>query len=243
MPRRRLARRPRFRPAGGGSGCGIAPDSGLSRLIDNGHVSSIKNVFDEGPEEARTLSMFAAGGAGRGPRVVLATARRTEGGQRDDSGAARRARGTHERRRVCLRAARQAFARRRRPKAGADPLASRQWSHGAIRLGQARAAAGFKNATNITIAVVDSGIDKTHPDLAATITEYKNFLGGSDKDFVGHGTHVAGIIAAIAGNDLGISGVCGGKILALKVLPPTARSSTRPPTIGRCAMSLAGRRC
>ena len=29
---------------------GVAPDSGLARLIDNGHVSSIKNVFDEGPD-------------------------------------------------------------------------------------------------------------------------------------------------------------------------------------------------
>jgi subtilisin family serine protease len=107
----------------------------------------------------------------------------------------------------------------RRAKARPDPLASRQWGHGAIRLGHARAAAGFKNAANITIAVVDSGIDPRHPDLKQVITEYKNFLRGSAKDFVGHGTHVAGIIAATAGNGLGISGVCGGKILALKALP------------------------
>ena len=60
------------------------------------------------------------------------------------------------------------------------------------------------------------------------IGEYKNFLGGSDKDFVGHGTHVAGIIAAIAGNDLGISGVCGGKILALKVLPRDGQEFDAP---------------
>jgi subtilisin family serine protease len=66
---------------------------------------------------------------------------------------------------------------------------------------------------------VDSGIDTKHPDLKGVIVEYKNFLRGSDKDFVGHGTHVAGIIAATAGNGLGISGVCGAKILALKALP------------------------
>jgi subtilisin family serine protease len=107
----------------------------------------------------------------------------------------------------------------RRAKRRADPLASRQWAHGAIRLGHARAASGFKNATTITVAVVDSGIDMRHPDLKHVIAEYKNFLSGSDKDFVGHGTHVAGIIAATAGNGLGISGVCGGKILALKALP------------------------
>jgi subtilisin family serine protease len=116
----------------------------------------------------------------------------------------------------------------RRAKAGADPLASRQWGHGAIRLGQARAPAGFKNATNITVAVVDSGIDTRHPDLTHVIAEYKNFLRGSEKDFVGHGTHVAGIIAATAGNGLGISGVCGGKILALKALPRDGQEFDAP---------------
>ena len=112
---------------------------------------------------------------------------------------------------------RRLFARR--AKSSPDPLASRQWGHGAIRLGHARAKAGFKNATTITVAVVDSGIDTQHPDLKHVIAEYKNFLGGSNKDFVGHGTHVAGIIAATADNGLGISGVCGAKILALKALP------------------------
>jgi len=209
---------------------GVPHDSGLARLIDNGHVSSIKNVFDEGPDETRTLSMFAAGGAGRGPKshrsprlVELKVSKGTTPAQLAAHVA--RMNGVEY---AFVPPVRELFAKRRRPKAGVDPLASRQWSHGAIRLGQARAAAGFKNATNITIAVVDSGIDKTHPDLAATITEYKNFLGGSDKDFVGHGTHVAGIIAAIAGNDLGISGVCGGKILALKVLPRDGQEFDAP---------------
>jgi subtilisin family serine protease len=112
---------------------------------------------------------------------------------------------------------RRAFAKRARR--GADPLASRLWGHGAIHLGQARATTGFDNAAGLTVAVADSGIDKTHPDLKHAIVEYKNFLGGSDKDYVGHGTHVAGIIGATAGNHLGISGVCGAHILALKVLP------------------------
>jgi subtilisin family serine protease len=112
---------------------------------------------------------------------------------------------------------RRLLAKRRRAKA--DPMASRLWGHGAIRLGHARAKAGFNNASRLTVAVVDSGIDPSHPDLKRVISEYKNFIGGSDKDFVGHGTHVSGIIAASAGNGLGISGVCGAKILALKALP------------------------
>jgi subtilisin family serine protease len=225
------ARTPASLSAGGRAvrAAGVAPDSGLARLVDNGHVSSIKNVFDEGPEEARTLSMFAAGGAGRGPKsrsprlVELKVTKGTTPAQLAAHVA--RMNGVEY---AFVPPVREAFARRRRPKAGADPLASRQWAHGAIRLGQARAAAGFKNATNITIAVVDTGIDRQHPDLAATITEYKNFLRGSDKDFVGHGTHVAGIIAAIAGNDLGISGICGGKILALKALPRDGQEFDAP---------------
>lgn len=200
---------------------GVTPDSGLARLLDNGHVTSIKNVFDEGPGGGtRAPSMFAAAGgsrrtaADRSPRLVeLKVSKGTSPSQL----------AAHVARMKDVEYAFVPPVRRlfggRRANAGADPLASRQWGHGAIRLGHARAAAGFKNATNITVAVVDSGIDPRHPDLKHVITEYKNFLRGSAKDFVGHGTHVAGIIATSAGNGLGISGVCGGKILALKALP------------------------
>ena len=62
--------------------------------------------------------------------------------------------------------------------------------------------------TGIKVAVIDTGIDYTHPDLAA------NYKGGIDyvnddadpKDDNGHGTHVAGIIAA-RDNDIGVMGV------------------------------------
>jgi subtilisin family serine protease len=199
---------------------GVTPDSGLARLLDNGHIASISNVFDEqdggGP---RALSMFAAAG-GEGRRVAKARAPRlvelkVSRGTNPAQLAAHVAR-MKEVEYAFVPPVRRLFARRAK---APDPLASRQWGHGAIRLGHARAAAGFKNATNITIAVVDSGIDTNHPDLKHAVKEYKNFLRGSDKDFVGHGTHVAGIIAATAGNGLGISGVCGGQILALKALP------------------------
>ena len=199
---------------------GVTPDSGLARLVDNGHVASITNVFDEGPEgRIGAPSMFAAGRAGRrttgarSPRLVeLKVGRGTSAAQL----------AAHVARMKDVEYAFVPPVRRllaKRVRRGVDPLASRQWGHGAIRLGHARAKAGFKNATTITVAVVDSGIDTEHPDLKHVIAEYKNFLGGSNKDFVGHGTHVAGIIAATADNGLGISGVCGAKILALKALP------------------------
>ena len=201
---------------------GVSSDSALSRLLENGHVVSITPVFDDEPRERSGASPAARGGArgeGRGGAastpgwLVEITVRRGTSPSQLAAHVARMPDVEY----AFVPPVRKLFGRR--STASADPLASRLWGHGAIRLGRARAAARFKNATGITIAVVDSGIDARHPDLKGVITEYRNFLPGSDKDFVGHGTHVAGIIAASAGNGLGISGVCGGRILALKALP------------------------
>jgi len=47
----------------------------------------------------------------------------------------------------------------------------------------------------IKVAVIDSGIDKKHPDLQGRIESRKNFSGGRRNRGIEHGTHVAGIIA------------------------------------------------
>ncbi|MEW5944641.1 MAG: S8 family serine peptidase [bacterium] len=71
------------------------------------------------------------------------------------------------------------------------------------------------------IAVVDTGVDGTHPDLAGRAVPGKSFVAPGEPgnaDANGHGTHVAGIIAAAAGNGAGIAGVCRDcRILPLKV--------------------------
>ncbi|MFV2020374.1 S8 family serine peptidase [Micromonospora sp. LOL_023] len=55
--------------------------------------------------------------------------------------------------------------------------------------------AGF-TGTGVTVAVLDSGIDADHPDLAGKVARSENFTEDSDPaDKVGHGTHVASIIA------------------------------------------------
>jgi serine protease AprX len=54
--------------------------------------------------------------------------------------------------------------------------------------------AGLKGE-GIKVAVLDTGIDETHPDFAGRIVALKSFVEGSARDDNGHGTHVAGIIA------------------------------------------------
>ena len=81
----------------------------------------------------------------------------------------------------------------------------------------------------ITVAVVDSGIDASHPDFTNADTtsqidtaQSRGFVGDGDTGYVdtdGHGTHVSGIIAAARDNQEGISGIApDAKILALKAL-------------------------
>src|SRR3954468_2669962 len=62
----------------------------------------------------------------------------------------------------------------------------------------------------VVVAILDTGIDKEHPDLKENIIGGRNFTneGGTDNwnDGNGHGTHVAGSIAAVE-NDNGVVGV------------------------------------
>jgi subtilisin family serine protease len=58
--------------------------------------------------------------------------------------------------------------------------------------------AGF-SGKGVTVAVLDSGIDAEHPDLAGRITEAMDFTGSGPGDQVGHGTHVAATIAGTRG--------------------------------------------
>ncbi|MGN6132457.1 MAG: S8 family serine peptidase [Nocardioidaceae bacterium] len=72
------------------------------------------------------------------------------------------------------------------------------------------------------VAVVETGVDATHPDLTGDVlagTDYVAPGGNGFADANGHGTHVAGIIAATANNHLGIAGLAQGvKILPVRAL-------------------------
>ncbi len=99
-----------------------------------------------------------------------------------------------------------------------DPGTGYQWHHTVIRK---TAALPALSATPPTVAVIDTGVDYTHKDLAGKVILGKNCVDDNFDPFDehGHGTHVAGIIAAKSGNSAYGEGVCPNcKILAIKVL-------------------------
>ena len=112
-----------------------------------------------------------------------------------------------------------------------DELSGKQWG-----LDQVRAPAAWSTTTGAgaVVAIVDSGVDRDHPDLQGKLVGGATFLGcktscgdgdwesgpkDSAKDKSTHGTHVAGIAAATTGNGIGIAGVArDAQILPVKVL-------------------------
>ena len=75
----------------------------------------------------------------------------------------------------------------------------------------------------IIIAVVDSGINEAHPEFAGRLVPGYNFTDAEHPndltDMSGHGTHVAGILAAALDNKQGVAGVCPNcRLMPIKVL-------------------------
>jgi subtilisin family serine protease len=113
-----------------------------------------------------------------------------------------------------------------------DPFAPQQWGLTRIRATEAWATA---TGAGVTIAVVDTGVDLSHPDLAANVdvdhdvdfVDGKTDIDGA-QDTAGHGTHVAGIAAAVTNNGVGVAGVAPkARILPVRVLGPEDNRTAR----------------
>ena len=106
-----------------------------------------------------------------------------------------------------------------------DALRPQQWAFGAVDF---EAAWKVSNGAGVTVAVVDTGVLATHDDLAGSVLNgidladdaaAKDPAGTGKVDPAGHGTHVAGIIAAHANNGVGIAGAApGAQIMPVRVL-------------------------
>ena len=127
-----------------------------------------------------------------------------------------------------------------------DPLYDQQYGPQQVRAEQAWNTSTGKGAV---IAVVDSGVALSHPDLKGKLVRGATFVdcaascgNGNWKGPDGegdapdtHGTHVSGIAAAATGNGVGIAGVArAAKIMPIKVCSRTAAgpSRTSPPASG-----------
>ncbi|MGZ5372892.1 MAG: S8 family serine peptidase [Aeromicrobium sp.] len=107
-----------------------------------------------------------------------------------------------------------------------DTYRSKQWALNTLKAETAWASAV---GNGVTVAVVDTGVQSSHPDLSGKVLSGYDVVapGTAATDQNGHGTHVAGIVAAVAGNARGIAGLArGSKILPVRVLDSNGDGDT-----------------
>lgn len=94
----------------------------------------------------------------------------------------------------------------------ADPRRNAQWGLRATEWFEA----DRPKASGVAVAILDTGVDDGHPDLAGRVASYDTG-GASKEDVIGHGTHVAGIVGATTDNGVGITGFCDATLHVWKI--------------------------
>ena len=106
-----------------------------------------------------------------------------------------------------------------------DPYLGSQWHIPKIG---ADTAWNSANGGNVTIAIIDTGVDSAHPDLAGRLVSGWNFFDNNSNtaDVYGHGTKVAGTAAAAFNNGVGVAGVAGNaRIMPIRISSTTGSAS------------------
>ena len=113
-----------------------------------------------------------------------------------------------------------------------DPYYPLQW--GLLRIGGPTAWAVSRGAGQI-VAVIDTGVDSAHPDLQGQLVPGYDFVDNDAQPFDenGHGTLIAGIIAALTGNSVGVASVAPrAKIMPVRVLGSDGSGSSTAVSAG-----------
>ena len=121
-----------------------------------------------------------------------------------------------------------------------DPLRDVQWNLDVVN---ADAAHRVSIGSGTTVAVLDSGVEPSHPDLVGSVVAGGDFIDGDQipHDEHGHGTNVAGIIVAGDRNGIGIKGAAPGTtVLAVRVLDGRNRGHSTALVAGINAAIAAG---
>jgi thermitase len=106
-----------------------------------------------------------------------------------------------------------------------DPMLASQWH---LQRVNAPAAWDVARGTGVTVAVLDTGVDATHPDLATKLLAGWNFHDGTSdvRDVTGHGTVVAGVVGASTGNGAGVASLAwDARILPIRICDAAGAAS------------------
>jgi hypothetical protein len=114
----------------------------------------------------------------------------------------------------------------------AAPPSQQLWNLSKILWQEAHGLGSFRDANDVRVAILDTGVDQGHPNLRVDEYHWQNpdlTVPVSDQDLVGHGTHVSGIISALLSNSIAVKGICECRLIVHKIF---SDADTYAPALG-----------